>query len=105
VVFHAAVQIWATQRFQSVEQFKMESVRQGKAMHSEAFVNFAILPAILAIHAPTSFNFNARVCFFQVQASGLVMISDCDCDKHMVFLNMSSSVTSAISGPHAEDVA
>ncbi|KAL3893640.1 MAG: hypothetical protein SGARI_008033 [Bacillariaceae sp.] len=72
---YEAVKIWATQRFDRLEQHVL-SYEPGYGLHSERFLNHSIFGAIrdeLGYEVVADPN----VCFFRARADGTVWINDC----------------------------
>jgi hypothetical protein len=75
---HAAVKIWATERFARLETH-VQSILQhnrGYGMHSEIFLNHTIFPAIR--QAGIEIHEHPHMCFFRARADESVWVSDCD---------------------------
>ncbi|KAL3927494.1 MAG: hypothetical protein SGBAC_013065, partial [Bacillariaceae sp.] len=70
-----AVQVWAKQRFQLVEQRIQTQQDFGWKMHSERFMNSTVLPAIQALGYQR--NLNRDICFFRARTGQMLMASDC----------------------------
>jgi hypothetical protein len=73
---YSAVKIWATQRFQRIEEH-VRTYEPGYGMHSERFLNYTILPAIeqetgVRIHE------NPDICFMRVRADESIWTWDCN---------------------------
>lgn len=71
-----AVKIWATERFQRIDNHVQHNVQSGIGMHSERFLDGSILPAIRELG--TNVVTNPDICFFRVRADETVWITDCD---------------------------
>jgi hypothetical protein len=74
----AAVKIWATQRFAKLEEH-VQFIRNhdpGWGLHSERFVDYALLPVIRQIVGVV--REHDDMCFFRARADESVWISDCD---------------------------
>jgi hypothetical protein len=71
-----AVKIWATERFQRIDDHVQHKVQPGIGMHSERFLDGSILPAIRK--SGTDVITNPDICFFRVRADETVWITDCD---------------------------
>lgn len=71
-----AVRIWATQRFNHLDQHveRMYHHSPGFGMHSERFVNFTIFPLLRNI---TTIRKHPTICFFRARADESVWVSDC----------------------------
>ena len=69
-----AVRIWATERFQRLDDH-VQTYERGYGMHSERFLNHSIFPAI----REKGFKViaNPDICFFRARADGSAWISDC----------------------------
>jgi hypothetical protein len=75
---HAAVQIWASERFARLETH-VQSILQhnpGYGMHSEIFLHHTIFPAIR--QAGIEIYEHPHMCFFRARADESVWITDCD---------------------------
>lgn len=72
---HEAVKIWATKRFDLVEERVENAQDIGMKMHSESFMNASILPAIQALGYKKSLN--RDICFFRSRTSEMLMTRDC----------------------------
>jgi len=75
---YKAVKIWATERFQRLEEHVQSILRNmpGWGMHSEKFVNYTLFPAIRA--TGTTIVEHDILCFFRARADESVWITDCD---------------------------
>jgi hypothetical protein len=71
---YEAVKIWATERFQRLEDHVV-SYEPGYGMHSERFLNHSIFPAIRDLGF--SVIANPDLCFFRARADGATWIKDC----------------------------
>lgn len=69
-----AVRIWATQRFALVDEY-VKVCEPGWAMHSERFLDGAIIPAIQALGI--NIVINPDICFLRCRADYSVVTSDC----------------------------
>ena len=69
------VQIWATERFDRLEDHVRTYQYRGYGMHSERFLAHSILPAIVEHGIPVMTN--PEICFFRTRASGSIWINDC----------------------------
>ena len=67
-----AVRVWATQRFRLLEDYVHRS-EPGWAMHSEKFMQGAILPAM-----GVSLVINPDICFLRTRADTSVVLNDCE---------------------------
>jgi hypothetical protein len=78
-----AVKIWATERFRRVNRHVRTYPIPGWGVHSEKFLNFSIVPAMLNAsgHSSSSLSYvmdqNPNVCFLRARADGSVWIEDC----------------------------
>ncbi len=72
---YRGVKIWATQRFELVEQRALARNEPGFVLHSERFLNNTVFPAIEA--AGYSVDTNRDICFVRTRADESVIISDC----------------------------
>ena len=78
-----AVKIWATERFRRVDRHVRTYPIPGWGVHSEKFLNFSIVPAMLNAsgHSSSSSSYvmdqNPNVCFLRARADGSVWIEDC----------------------------
>lgn len=81
-----AVKIWATERFQRVERHVRTYPIPGWGVHSERFLNFSIVPAMLNASGHSSSSYvmdqNPNVCFLRARADGSVWIEDCQESFH-----------------------
>ena len=71
---YGAVQVWATERFDRLEQHSLD--RPGYGMHSERYLKESILPAI--IENGFEVQESPHTCFFRARADGQVHLNDCD---------------------------
>ncbi|CAB9511961.1 expressed unknown protein [Seminavis robusta] len=71
---YEAVEIWATRRFQFLENY-VHTCERGWAMHSEKFLNGAILPAVRELGI--SVVVNPDICFLRARADHSVVATDC----------------------------
>jgi hypothetical protein len=71
---YSAVKIWATERFKRLEDH-VRTVEPGLGMHSEIFLNDAILPAIE--QSGTKVVTDNDICFFRVRSDRSVRTFDC----------------------------
>jgi len=106
-----AVKVWATERFQRIETHVRKYPIPGWGMHSEKFLNFTIVPAMidasghslasspLSSSPPSSssgyiMDQNPNICFLRARADGSIWIEDCsesfDCDMESVVLEILS---------------
>jgi hypothetical protein len=75
---HAAVKIWAAERFSRLEEHVQSILKNdpGWGMHSERFLDHTIFPAIrklgIGIHE------HPHLCFFRARVDESVWVSDCD---------------------------
>jgi len=72
---HEAVKVWATKRFDLVEERVENAQDIGMKMHSESFMNGTIFPAIRALGFKKSPN--RDICFFRSRANETLVASDC----------------------------
>jgi hypothetical protein len=77
-----AVKIWATERFERIESHVQNYPEPGWGMHSEKFLNFSIVPAMLNASSHSSSGYamdqNRNICFLRARADGSVWIEDCE---------------------------
>jgi hypothetical protein len=71
-----AVRIWATQRFQLIEDRVKQAADPGYEMHSEKFMDTKIFPTI-ENRSNTSIHLNQDICFARTRADYSVMVGDC----------------------------
>jgi hypothetical protein len=71
---YEAVEIWATKRFDFLEHY-VNKCEPGWAMHSERFVDGAVLPAIRELGISTVVN--PDICFLRTRADYSAVITDC----------------------------
>ncbi len=72
---YEGVKIWATQRFQLIEERAIARQEPGYVMHSERFLNYTVIPVIKA--AGYSLDINNDICFVRTRPDESAMISDC----------------------------
>jgi hypothetical protein len=75
---HAAVKIWAAERFARLETHVQSILKNdpGWGMHSERFLNHTIFPAIR--QAGFEIHEHPHMCFWRARADESVWVSDCD---------------------------
>jgi hypothetical protein len=75
---HAAVKIWAAERFARLESHVQSILKTdpGWGMHSERFIDHTIFPAIRK--AGIEIHEHPTMCFFRARADESVWVSDCD---------------------------
>ena len=71
-----AVKIWATERFQRLEDHVLTYEEPGYGMHSERFLNHSIFPAIREIEG-VEVVADPDICFLRARADGSTWINDC----------------------------
>ena len=71
----AAVEVWATRRFEAVEDRARLQPEPGYTMHSERFLNSSIFPLIEEAGYPIVSN--PDLCCLRVRADESVMLNDC----------------------------
>jgi hypothetical protein len=72
---YEAVNVWAKQRFNLVEQRIKTNHDFGWKMHSERFMNSTIVPTIQALGYKK--NLNRDICFVRARTGEMLMASDC----------------------------
>jgi len=74
----AAVKIWATQRFDLLEQHVLYILNNdpGWGLHSERFVNYTLFPTMRTLTGVTIVEHNT-LCFFRARSDETVWIQDC----------------------------
>lgn len=86
-----AVKIWATERFRRIENH-VRNYLPGWGMHSERYLNFTIVPAMLNASSRYTMDQNPNICFLRARADGSVWIQDCydsfSCDMEPVVLQL-----------------
>eukprot|EP00934_Nitzschia_sp_Nitz4_P000664 Nitzschia sp. Nitz4//scaffold109_size72162//45964//48252//NITZ4_005851-RA/size72162-processed-gene-0.32-mRNA-1//-1//CDS//3329532778//664//frame0 len=70
-----AVKVWATQRFEMIDDWAKQEEAKGWVMHSERFLNGSIFPKIESMGV--SMNVNKDICFVRTRADVSVLVSDC----------------------------
>jgi len=94
---YKAVKIWATERFWLIERHVRNYPIPGWGVHSETFLNFTIIPAMLnaSRHSASSgyaMDQDPNICFLRARTDGSVWIEDCDesfdCDMEPVVLQL-----------------
>jgi hypothetical protein len=75
---HAAVKIWAAERFARLETHVQSILKTdpGWGMHSERFLDHTIFPAIRKLGI--DIYEHPHMCFFRARADESVWVSDCD---------------------------
>jgi hypothetical protein len=71
-----AVRIWATQRFQLIEDRVKQASDPGFEMHSETFMKKKVFPTIETL-SNTSIHLNRDICFARTRSDYSVMVGDC----------------------------
>jgi len=77
---YKAVEIWATRRFEAVEERARLQPEPGYTMHSERFLNSSIFPMIKKEgneQGRYRIVSNRDICFLRVRSDESVMINDC----------------------------
>eukprot|EP00980_Cylindrotheca_fusiformis_P024056 scaffold11478_cov70-Cylindrotheca_fusiformis.AAC.3 len=84
---YEAVKIWATKRFELIEERVQNPNAAGKVLHSERFLNESIIPAIQQAWtgqgkgdgSSSSFikHVNPDICFVRTRVNSIVMLNDC----------------------------
>eukprot|EP00980_Cylindrotheca_fusiformis_P000569 scaffold147_cov113-Cylindrotheca_fusiformis.AAC.3 len=69
------IKIWATKRFEMIEQRAEQAKDPGFEMQSERFLNALIFPAMEKMGYPTWIN--TDVCFIRTRASSTALLDDC----------------------------
>ena len=72
-----AVKVWATKRFELLEEHIRTYEPQGYGMHSERFMNHTLLPAIAKMTG-VSVKENIDTCFYRVRPGDSLIMSDCN---------------------------
>jgi len=75
---YEAVKVWATKRFDLVEEAARLQVTPGYTMHSERFLNCTIFPAMEA--AGYEHASNDDVCFLRTRVGQIALVDDCSVD-------------------------
>eukprot|EP00980_Cylindrotheca_fusiformis_P023514 scaffold10551_cov63-Cylindrotheca_fusiformis.AAC.3 len=70
-----AIKIWATKRFEMIEQRAEQAKDPGFEMQPERFLNASIFPAMEKLGYPTWIN--TDVCFIRTRASSIALLDDC----------------------------
>jgi hypothetical protein len=73
-----AIKIWATKRFDLVEESARFQTNPGYTMHSERFLNATIFPAMEELgfgRVP-----NGNICFLRTRVGGSAFVNDCSTD-------------------------
>ena len=76
---YQAVKIWATERFQRIEEH-VRTYEPGYGMHSERFLNHSILPAMK--QTGIRVRENPNICFMRVRADESIWTWDCNLSSH-----------------------
>eukprot|EP00536_Pseudo-nitzschia_multiseries_P001882 jgi/Psemu1/235144/estExt_Genewise1.C_240128 len=71
-----AVKIWATKRFDLVEESATHQTNPGWTMHSERFLNHSLIPAMEELGY--THRSNGDICFLRTRADESAIIADCD---------------------------
>jgi hypothetical protein len=71
-----AVQVWATQRFQLIEDRVKQASDPGNEMHSESFLATQVFPTI-ENHYNIPIHLNQDICFARTRSDYTVMVGDC----------------------------
>ena len=72
---HDAVEIWATKRFEFLENYVQKEEARGWAMHSEKFLAGAIMPAVRDLGIDIVVN--PDICFLRTRADYSAVTTDC----------------------------
>jgi hypothetical protein len=72
-----AVRVWATQRFQLIEDRVKQASDPGYEMHSEKFMVSHVFPTIENQSNSMSIHLNQDICFARTRADYSVMVGDC----------------------------
>jgi hypothetical protein len=72
---YEAVKIWATQRFELLENRAKSQTDPGYTMHSERFVNDSVIPAMQ--QRGFAHVINPDICFVRTRADESAIVSDC----------------------------
>jgi hypothetical protein len=77
---HAAVQIWASERFQRMDHHVRHVIPRrapGFGIHSERFVSFSLFSAIRKLQESITIQEDSSICFLRARADESVWINDC----------------------------
>lgn len=85
---YEAVKVWATRRFELIEERVKDPEAAGYVLHSERFVNEALLPTIQEMGYAKLFN--PDICFSRTRAKDVTVFNDCVRGKSAVRGNLAN---------------
>lgn len=72
---YEAVKVWATKRFELIEERVKNPNAAGKVLHSERFMNESIIPSIEDLGYTK--HLNPDICFVRTRVNSVTMFNDC----------------------------